>query len=147
MIYILKIKCVEGIYLQAPFERTIEIQSKTKLDDLHDYIQKLTGFDNDHCYDFFIGKNPRDSRNCLIGEDEFMSDAKKPMIALEQIFPMPKGQKLYYWFDFGDDWKFEIALKGSKEKTPKVKYPIIVAEIGEKPEQYPELDDEGEYEE
>jgi hypothetical protein len=119
----------------------VEIRSNTSLDALHLYIQKLTGFDNDHLYDFFIGKNPRDSRYCLVGDDEFMSTAKKPMVTLEQVFPLPKGQKLFYWFDFGDDWKFEVTLKGTKEKQPGVKYPIIIAEKGRKPEQYPELDE------
>lgn len=58
MIYTIKIKCVEGIYLREAFERTIEIRSNTNLEVLHLYIQKLTGFDNDHCYDFFVGKIP-----------------------------------------------------------------------------------------
>lgn len=141
MIYTIKIKCVGGVYLQEPFDRTVEVQSKTSLDALHNLIQKLTGFDNDHCYDFFIGKNPHDCRNCLIAEDGFMVTAKKPMKTLGQVFPIPKGQKFYYWFDFGDDWKFEITLKGSKEKAPGVKYPIIISEQGKQPEQYPEFDE------
>lgn len=141
MIYTIKIKCVGGIYLQEEFERTVEIRSNTSLDALHLYIQKLTGFDNDHCYDFFVGKNSRDCRNCLLGDNEFMSTSKKPMITLEQVFPLHKGQKLFYWFDFGDDWKFEVTLKDSKEKQPGVKYPIVIAEKGQKPEQYPEFDE------
>src|SRR3990170_1001259 len=123
MIYTIKIKCVDGLYMQEPFERTVEIQSNSSLNTLHLYIQKLTDFDDDHCYDFFVGKNPRDCLNCLIGDDEFMSTAKKPMKTLEQVFPLTKGQKLFYWFDFGDDWKFEITLKDTKEKKPGVKYP------------------------
>jgi hypothetical protein len=55
--------------------------------------------------------------------------------------PLPKGQKLFYWFDFGDDWKFEITLKDSKEKKPGVKYPVVIEEKGRKPEQYPEFDE------
>ena len=29
-------------------------------------------------------------------------------IALQRIWPLPKSMKLFYWFDFGDDWKFQI---------------------------------------
>lgn len=141
MIYTIKIKCVGGLYLQEPFERTVEIQSNTSLNALHNLIQELTGFDDDHCYDFFIGKNLRDCRNCLIAEDGFMVTTKKPMKTLEQLFPIPKGQKLFYWFDFGDDWKFEITLKDTKEKIPGVKYPIVIAEKGQQPEQYPQFDE------
>ena len=32
-----------------------------------------------------------------------------------EIYPLPERLKLYYWFDFGDDWKFEI----KKARHPK----------------------------
>jgi hypothetical protein len=42
------------------------------------------------------------------------------------------GMKLYYWFDFGDDWTFEIKKSRKKiEKKDNVKYPRIVKKIGE----------------
>ena len=54
-----------------------------------------------------------------------------------------KGLKLFYWFDYGDDWKFQIYKSRKKPKEPESgkQYPAIVAEKGEKPEQYPGLDE------
>lgn len=142
MIYTIQIKCVGGMYCQQPFERTVDIQSDTTLNALHDFIQALTDFDNDHCYDFFVGKTPRDVRNSLGQTDNFSPASRKLRgITLDRVFPLPKGQKLFYWFDFGDDWKFEITLKASKEKAPRVKYPRVIAEKGPKPEQYPQIEE------
>ena len=126
MIYTLKIKCVWGIDLQEPFERTVEIESDTTLDEMHGVMQSLLDFDNDHCYDFFTGKTPRDSRNSLGQDGEFSTASKKlKKITLADVFPLPSGHYLFYWFDFGDDWKFQISLKketGNKQvpSTPEL---------------------------
>ena len=63
-------------------------------------------------------------------------------IPLHNVFPLPKHKKLYYWFDFGDDWKFEIRKKG-KDGTPVsgVKCPRVIHKEGPKPEQYPTFDE------
>ena len=142
MIYTIQIKCVGGMNWQKPFKRTVEIESGTTLNELHNLIQALTGFDDDHCYDFFVGKTPHDIRNCLgQGEDFAPASRKLKKITLDRVFPLPDGQKLFYWFDFGDDWKFEIALKKAVEKRAGIKYPRCIAEKGPKPEQYPPCDE------
>jgi len=57
---------------------------------------------------------------------------------LNQIFPLPERLKLFYWFDFGDDWKFEIK-KERRTHPPrhKTKYPRVVRRVGPNPKQYP----------
>jgi len=64
-------------------------------------------------------------------------------ITLDKVFPLPKHKKLYYWFDFGDDWTFEIRKKG-KDGCPAsgANYPRVVHEDGPKPEQYPRFEEE-----
>jgi len=142
MIYTLKIKCVWGMYLQKPFERTIEIDSATTLNDMHNVMQSLTDFDNDHCYDFFIGKTPRDIGNTLGSDDEFGAASKKlKRIRLADVFPLPTGHHLFYWFDFGDDWKFQISLKKTSQKEAGAKYPRVIAEKGPSPVQYPDIEE------
>jgi len=54
---------------------------------------------------------------------------------------LPDRPKLYYWFDFGDDWTFEITKdRRIKSAEPRVKYPRVVGATGPNPEQYPELE-------
>jgi pRiA4b ORF-3-like protein len=60
---------------------------------------------------------------------------------LDEIFPLPKPLKLYYWFDFGDDWKFEIKkARQEKEAEPRVKYPRVIERAGPNPVQYPNVE-------
>ncbi len=56
---------------------------------------------------------------------------------LKEIFPLPNKLKLFYWFDFGDDWKFEI--KNDRRVQPivsRLKYPRVVGRTGPNPKQY-----------
>ena len=60
-----------------------------------------------------------------------------------QIFyRLPKSCKLYYVFDFGDDWTFEIRkLRREPSVIRERKYPFLIGIEGEIPEQYPNMDD------
>jgi len=52
------------------------------------------------------------------------------------------GKKLYYLFDFGDHWTFEIRkARGAKKPEVDVEYPRVVEAIGPDPEQYPTWED------
>jgi len=145
MIWTLRVKCVGGAYLEEECVRVIEISSDASLYDVHEAIQTAVNFDRDHLHEFFAGRHCRNRK--LMFDDEF-SDMCDPYryeeISLEDVYPLPKGLKLYYHFDFGDDWHFEIRKSRKKPKDPEpgVKYPRVVDEIGPNPEQYPRWEDE-----
>ncbi len=128
-IYTLKIKFTYGED-DVPWLRTIEISENFSLLQLHKHIQKLVDFDDDHLYEFYIGKNPR-NKVCTLPK----------RTKLNEIYPMT-GAKLYYLFDFGDCWLFEI--KKSKKKRymiSEITLPRLIESSGENPEQYPEWDE------
>ena len=113
----------------APWLRTIEVREDFTLRRLHGYIQKLVDFDNDHLYEFSVKKNPR------------QTGQKIPKTAkLNEIYPLT-GYKLFYLFDFGDCWLFQIK-KSRKKKTAdaQTKYPVLIESSGVNPEQYPDYD-------
>jgi len=115
---------------EEPWSRTIVVKEDFTLVKFHKYIQSIVEFDDDHLYEFFIGKNPR---------NKVSSVPKKTQ--LNEVYPL-KGYKLYYLFDFGDSWLFEI--KKSRKKIiedKKVKYPRVIESSGVNPEQYPEYED------
>jgi hypothetical protein len=60
------------------------------------------------------------------------------------MFPLEKGQKLFYMFDFGDSWLFKITKTSKQPHVPEkgVKYPKVIEKIGKNPEQYPMWDDD-----
>jgi hypothetical protein len=113
-----------------PWSRVIEVKESFTLRQLHKYIQKLVGFDDDHLYEFYIGKNPRNKSGSV------PKNAK-----LNDVYPLT-GCKIYYLFDFGDCWLFQIkkSLKRLNEDE-KVKYPRLIKSIGVSPEQYLDYDE------
>jgi len=115
---------------EEPWSRTIEVKENFTLVKFHRYIQSIVEFDDDHLYEFFIGKNPR---------NKVSSVPKKTQ--LNEVYPL-KGYKLYYLFDFGDSWIFEIKKSRKKiTEDKKVKYPRVIESSGVNPEQYPEYED------
>ena len=115
---------------EIPWSKTIEVKESFTLIQLHKYIQKLVEFDDDHLYEFYVEKNPRNLRRSV---------SKK--LKLNEIYPL-KGEKLYYLFDFGDSWLFQI-IKSRKKiiEDNKVAYPLLIGSTGVNPEQYPEYED------
>ncbi len=145
MLWTLRIECVFGLYLEEECIRTIEIDSGSSLFDLHETIQDAVDFDRDHLFEFFAGRNYRNRK--VVFEDSFDWEESGDIYTettLEQVYPLPKSCKLYYHFDFGDDWYFEIrkSRKKPREPEPGVRYPRIVESIGPAPQQYGSWEDE-----
>lgn len=130
-IYSLKIT-LPNRYLATEWYRIIEVPEDFDLDDLHYFIQQVVDFDNDHLYDFYLAKNYQIRGKELITED----------IKLNQLYPL-KGKQLFYLFDYGDTWLFQINKSRKKLSTNDPNsYPKLVESVGKNPEQYPSWDDE-----
>ena len=148
MIWTLKIECDWGSYLEDDWIRIIEIDSETSLYDLHLFIQKIVDFDNDHLFEFFAGRHNRNRKIEFAGDsweqgyENAFSEYEE--LILEQVFPLPKYLKLFYHFDFGDDWYFKITRTRKKPFEPikGVKYPRVIEKIGPNPQQYPSYDED-----
>jgi hypothetical protein len=114
----------------TPWSRTIEVKEDFTLRGLHNYLQEIVDFDNDHLYEFYVGRNPRNRAHTVATTTR-----------LNEIYPL-KGQKIYYLFDFGDSWLFEIK-KSRKKKTVSAdtEYPVVIESSGVNPDQYPDYED------
>ena len=147
MIWTLRIECIGGMYWKKDCVRIIEIDSKSSLLDLHDAIQDAVDFDRDHMFEFFAGRNWRNRK--VVFENSFDLESGFDIydsITLEQVYPLPKGCKLYYHFDFGDDWYFEIRVSRNKPREPdaNVTYPRVIEAIGPNPVQYGRYEEDSE---
>jgi hypothetical protein len=138
-------ECVRGRYWEEECVRTIEMDSGSSFVDLHDAIQDAVDFDRDHLFEFFAGRHYRNRKvvfhDSFDWEESFYTYSE---ITLEQVYPLPKSCRLYYHFDFGDDWYFEIRKSRKKPKEPEhdVQYPRVIEPIGPNPEQYPSWEEE-----
>lgn len=143
MVYVLKVQCLWGMHLQEPCTRVIEMKDNSTLNELHYAIQRAVKFDCDHLFEFNAGRTLRDRKLIFTESDDWETQWDTyDEIALKHIWPLPDKMKLFYWFDFGDDWKFQIT-KERKMKPPErgVRYPRVIERIGPDPKQYPDLED------
>jgi hypothetical protein len=132
MIWTLKVALLAGRYAKSACIRIIEIDSSATLEYLHLAIQKAVDFDNDHLYEFFIARTDHSREKVRCDCDN------EGRIMLADLFPLPKGRKLFYYFDYGDSWVFEVSRTRKAPFAPVsgVAYPIVIEKIGENPEQY-----------
>ena len=136
MIWTIKIELLFGIYAKEDWSVSIELDSMTTLEDLHFIIQDAVNFDNDHMYEFYVSRTER-SRGRVIFDDE---NEKVYDTTLDDLYPLEKNKKLFYFFDYGDSWLFKVT-KGRKkphEAVEGTKYPRIINVEGKAPEQYPD---------
>ena len=138
MIYTLTVTAVFGAYLKEECVRILDIDESATLEDLHLAIQRAVSFDNDHLYEFYAGRHYRDRRiRYGDAEDWEARESVFSELRLSAVYPLT-GLKLYYWFDFGDDWIFEIRKsRNVKPAEAGVSYPRVVESRGPNPTQYP----------
>ncbi|MGA2824152.1 MAG: hypothetical protein ABSE72_11570 [Bacteroidales bacterium] len=140
MIWTLSVECVSGWYLEENCKRIIEIKSNSSLYDLHYAIQDAVGFGYDHPFEFYAGRNYR-NRKLFFGIDLDDGDpiGSYSDLTLAQVYPLPNNLILFYHFDFGDNWYFEIrkSRKQPTEPVDGVKYPRVIEKVAPNPVQYP----------
>lgn len=134
MIETLKIKLLDGMHAYHEWECDLEIPIDFNLEDLHLAILDAVGFDNDHLYEFRIGPSYYSkTAHSILCDDEAIEET------LATLLLQVKGKKLFYMFDYGDSWLFQINKSRKKpfQAKPNVRYPRVAAESGKKPKQYP----------
>ncbi len=132
--------------------RRIAIRGDQTLEDLHRAIFDAFDFEEEHMYEFQLGKG--------------FHDPKGPRYVLPMVLANPLGEvpapagdvtrttldslglkvdrSFGHWFDFGDDWLHQIDVVAIKENVPRTEYPKVVARKGESPPQYVNWDEEDE---
>ena len=126
-------------YLKEECIRIVAMDDSASLLDLHDMIQEAVSFDRDHPFDFYIANSasPWADRHWITDVEDW--DEKEAIFwktELKDIWPLGR-RRLYYWFDFGDDWIFEIRKMRHTKTDESLTTPRILEGIGPNPTQYP----------
>jgi hypothetical protein len=112
--------------IEPPIWRRIQTRDCT-LDELHDVLQVVMGWENSHLHRFEINGQVFGDPD-LFEEDflEFdMRDSRKTR--LSQIVPKDgKRCRFIYEYDFGDGWQHEILFEGNPEVLPGIVYPACL---------------------
>ena len=118
--------------------RHIRVSADITLDGLHEVIQEVFEFYNDHLYAFFMDNSAWSSRDAYFcpedGEGRLTSDYRLRDLSLF------KGKKFLYLFDYGDEWRFQCRVL-REEAGSSDGYEILRSK-GALPEQYPDYYDE-----
>jgi len=99
-LYLLKIRLL-GI--EPEIWRTFTIPARLTLDCLHDVIQLVMGWEDDHLHEFVIGKK-RYSNDPESEENDRSTPRLCDLVSR-------KGAKLLYIYDFGDYWEHELKVQ------------------------------------
>lgn len=136
---------------QPKIRRDIEVDAKTSLYNLAQAVVGAFGFDFDHAFGFYSGLNPRTMMDAEpryelfadMGESNGARSVKRT--AVHEAFPAV-GHAMLMLFDYGDDWLFRVEVKEIGTRKPRVRYPKLLAAVGDAPPQYPdeEYEDEDE---
>jgi hypothetical protein len=134
MIITIVVKLVFSVETQRDWERTIEIPHEITLECLHDYLQCVLDFDNDHDYEFYTANSPSGIKQVshYYDSDEVMDKS------LGELLESKLKKKLYYCYDLGSNWIFQISKtrKKSFEPVRNIRYPRVTDKTGSKLKQY-----------
>jgi hypothetical protein len=129
-------ECVRGAYLEEDFLRVIEVSSDMRLAELHLLIQDLIGFSDGQLEDCFMATRLRGKKVRFMspkGHPDATAQADMNQ-SLADIFPTGSRKRLFYSFDFGDNWIFEIKkIAETGSAMADMPYPRIIQEEGVQP--------------
>lgn len=123
--------------------RDIEILQTSTLYDFAVAIIDAFDFEFDHCFGFYSGFGTKmyDSDEVYelfvdIGEKGPSEKAKSvKKTKLRDVFTV--GKKMLFYFDYGDDWQFEVVCQKKSQTTDQKFNHTILNTKGDSPEQYP----------
>lgn len=101
-VYQLKIS-LTGI--QPEVWRRLLVSGDTRMDRLHDVIQRVMGWTNTHLHMFVISE-----RQYSAPDSEMQDMEDETGVRLLDIAPKPKDAFTYY-YDFGDGWRHDIVVE------------------------------------
>ena len=123
--------------------RKIQIAETKSLYNFAKAITQAFDFYFDHCFAFYenMKANPPSGKVYElfvdIGEEPTAPGAKGvKKVKINQAFKSP-GEKMTFFFDYGDSWKFFVELKEIKQAEKWDLKPVVLESIGKAPEQYP----------
>ena len=128
------ITCISGSYLAEDYRFELALPADSTLDVLEGSILDVLEFDGDHLSYFYVANTPHGKQvwSTYLGEEE--GDADLSTIRLCDLYPLERNKKLFYRYDLGAGWGFEIVKKGREaEALDGQAYPLLVLEEGVKP--------------
>ncbi len=114
------------LYTSPPIWRRLLVAADLTLDQLHNVLQAVMGWEDCHLHDFSIGKRRfgrPDPEERLMGVPDSENERS---VKVSDVFTKT-GSKVRYTYDFGDGWEHEMVLEKRLPTNPDTKYPVCTA--------------------
>jgi hypothetical protein len=110
---------VDLVGTKPPLWRRLELDSDLFLDELHDILQIAFGWTDSHLHEFASGKDYyhhlTEHYLCPFQAEEGETGVPEEDVRLDEVLAKP-GDKLWYLYDFGDDWMHVIKLEAERPR-------------------------------
>ena len=117
---------IELKYTRPKIFRRIDVPLSFTLWSMHAVIQAAFGWDGDHLWAFFLGKN--DLRKLdMYGQFGWGPDEEETETLRLKTLVDWGVRKFTYTYDFGDTWEHSITIQRVLAEEPNIEYPHLVA--------------------
>jgi hypothetical protein len=104
---------------KPPLWRRLELASDLFLNEIHDVIQTAFGWTDSHLHEFASGEDyyhfSAEHYLCPFQAAEGETGVPEEDVRLDEVLAKP-GDKLFYLYDFGDDWMHVIKLEAERPR-------------------------------
>jgi hypothetical protein len=116
--------------------RTVALAEEQTLEDLAELLGEEFGWDDPHLYSFWLSGEFWDGPETEYAAPFELEEggAKSAQTPIAEV-GLEKGQKIAYLFDYGDQWRVEIAVTEIRDAGDD-SYPQVLERAGEAPPQY-----------
>lgn len=99
---------------KPPLWRRLELASDLRLDEVHEVVQAAFGWTDSHLHQFGSGPSyySRETEYylCPFQAEEGETGIPEEQVRLDEVLA-EKGDRLFYMYDFGDDWEHTLKLE------------------------------------
>lgn len=138
MLYVLEARLER---IRPEIERVVSMPGRYRLHQLHQALQILFGWRDQHLHQFRIGTRTfvdaeqsdpdrfvltladYESECALCGEDDLDDDIDERDVSLQQV--LRRGTQFTYEYDFGEGWRVQIVVRHTEEETDRA-YPVVL---------------------
>lgn len=133
------------LFRDKKISRDIEINENASLYKFAEAIVGAYDFDFDHAFGFFskVTEGWGGLADCKERYELFADtdpkearDAKSVKKTKLSVVWKKPGDKMFFLFDYGDEWRFVVELVGFGAAESKTKYPRVIKSADKAPKQY-----------
>ncbi len=110
--------------ISPPIWRRVQVEGKTTLDELHEIVQIVMGWENSHLHNFEIDEvyytDP-----IMLEFNDWREDKDSTRYKLKDVI-REEGKTFYYTYDYGDSWLHAIKVEKILPKEAGGVYPLCV---------------------